>query len=211
MASPTLYYIHDPMCSWCWGFRPVWHTVQTALANKVDIQYLLGGLAADSDSPMPTDMQANIKDTWVHIQQVVPGTIFNFDFWIKNQPRRSTYPSCRAVIAAGLQEQKVGLSNCSELMLHNIQKAYYLEAKNPSNNEVLIQLAIDMGLDGKKFADDLTSDQCEFLLQKDLQRTEQLGIRSFPTLMLSSEHKSTLITIDYNRSDSIISNILDII
>ena len=21
--SVTLYYIHDPMCSWCWAFRPV--------------------------------------------------------------------------------------------------------------------------------------------------------------------------------------------
>ncbi|MDH5427723.1 MAG: DsbA family protein, partial [Nitrospirota bacterium] len=23
MMSPTLIYVADPMCSWCWGFSPV--------------------------------------------------------------------------------------------------------------------------------------------------------------------------------------------
>jgi len=53
----VLYYIHDPMCSWCWAFRPVWGEVQRRLPETVSVTYLLGGLAPDSDAPMPESTQ----------------------------------------------------------------------------------------------------------------------------------------------------------
>ncbi len=204
MRAATLYYVHDPMCSWCWGFRPVWQQVQSALSGKVEICYLLGGLAADNEQPMPAEMQANIRDTWTYIQQQIPGTTFNFDFWTQNQPRRSSYLSCRAVIAAGLQ----GQASASENMLLAIQQAYYLQAKNPSDSDVLIQLAADCKLDSKRFEADLFSAQCEQLLQQDLHSAMQLGVHSFPSLVLCYNDSNSLIPIDYNCSENIVSHIL---
>ena len=43
----VLYYVHDPMCSWCWGFRPTWLALQDQLPEGVRVQRLLGGLAPD--------------------------------------------------------------------------------------------------------------------------------------------------------------------
>ena len=40
------------------------------------------------------------KSNWKRIQEVIPGTKFNYDFWTLCEPKRSTYPSCRAVICA---------------------------------------------------------------------------------------------------------------
>ena len=57
LASSILYYVHDPMCSWCWGFRETWQLVLQQLPKKVHTYYLLGGLAQDSDEPMPKEMQ----------------------------------------------------------------------------------------------------------------------------------------------------------
>ena len=102
--TSTLIYVHDPMCSWCWSFSPVWRAVKKGLDDNIEIQYLLGGLAPDSHEPMPKDMQQSIRSTWQRIQQEVPGTEFNFDFWEKCQPRRSTYPACRAIIACRKQQ-----------------------------------------------------------------------------------------------------------
>jgi len=203
-APATLYYVHDPMCSWCWGFRPVWQQMRSALAGELTIRYLLGGLAADNDMPMPADMQANIKDTWAHIQKEIPGTEFNFSFWTQNQSRRSTYPACRAVIAAGLQGQAQAADN----MLLAIQQAYYLQAKNPSDSDVLIRLAIDSGLDAAQFKADLFSAQCEQLLQQDLQMVNKLGIRSFPSLVVTCNGSNALISIDYTNGETIVSSIL---
>ena len=207
MTSATLYYVHDPMCSWCWGFRPVWQQVQLALAGKVKIQYLLGGLAPDSELPMPTEMQANIQDTWRHIQSQIPGTAFNFDFWTLNQPRRSTYPSCRAVIAAGMQ----GGEKSAETMLLAIQQAYYLQAKNPSDKAVLLELAAASGLDAEQFEADFSSQACERSLQQNLQLTKQLAVNSFPTLVLSDNGSNALISIDYTKSEIIVSSVLEML
>jgi len=54
----VLYYIHDPMCSWCWAFRPVWSAVQAQLPESLQVKYLLGGLAPDSALPMEAATQA---------------------------------------------------------------------------------------------------------------------------------------------------------
>ena len=38
------------------------------------------------------------------IEGRIPGVRFNFDFWTHCTPKRSTYPACRAVIAARAQD-----------------------------------------------------------------------------------------------------------
>lgn len=204
MKTATLYYVHDPMCSWCWGFRPVWKQVQQALAGRVNIRYVLGGLAPDNDQPMPADMQANIRDTWTSIQREIPGTQFNFDFWTKCRPRRSTYPACRAILAARLQGE-----NYDTEMLLAIQQAYYLQARNPSDIPVLTDLAAQIGLDSERFANDLSSGTCEQMLQQELALTHKLGVTSFPSLVLNCGDSNTLISIDYTSGETIVSSILD--
>jgi len=94
----VLYYVHDPMCSWCWAFVPTWTKIKESLKDRLEIRYVLGGLAPDSAQIMPKDMQNTISGYWKNIETRVPGTQFNYDFWTKCEPKRSTYPSCRAVM-----------------------------------------------------------------------------------------------------------------
>lgn len=202
-SQPTLYYVHDPMCSWCWGFRRVWLQVQDALAGKVNIQTVLGGLAVDTEQPMPVMMQQTIQRTWRRIQQEIPGTEFNYDFWKLCQPRRSTYPACRAVIAAGMQ-----VENYEKSMLLAIQQAYYLQAKNPSDDAVLVQLATTIGLKVKEFESDLHAEKCKQLFKQQRQLSADLGIHSFPSLVLRCNESNTTIHIDYTQYETIVSSIL---
>ena len=74
-----------------------------ALGTNVEIARLPGGLAKDSDEPIPAQTRSYVIDNWRRIEQTAPGTVFNYDFWQSCQPRRSTYPACRAVIAARRQ------------------------------------------------------------------------------------------------------------
>ena len=139
MAS-ILHYVHDPMCSWCWGFKPTFDSLTKQLPASVSINRVLGGLAPDSDEPMPAAMQHMLQQTWQQITIAIPGTRFNFDFWTLNQPRRSTYPACRAILAAKKQNIDLELP-----MIEAIQRAYYLDAKNPSDTDILVSLAADVG------------------------------------------------------------------
>ena len=200
---PVLCYVHDPMCSWCWGFRKVWQELQEQLNGSLTIKYVLGGLAPDSDLPMPLALQETISNTWRKIQQEIPGTEFNYNFWTECQPRRSTYPACRAIIACRMQQTKLELD-----MLLAIQHAYYLHAKNPSDNDVLIQLANDIGLNADVFAKDIESEACQKLLLDELQESRRLYVHSFPSLVLSHKNIDSAIAIDYNDSHQILQSIL---
>jgi len=204
--KPTLYYIHDPMCSWCWGFRKVWNQVQNDLKGKIDICIVVGGLAPDSNQIMSETIQKSIQQNWQRIQQHIPGTQFNYDFWKICKPRRSTYPACRAVIAARLQGEKF-----SKMMVLAIQQAYYLTAKNPSDNLILIQLAEEIGLDSKQFEIDLSSNECKQLLVKELELTASLNVNSFPSLILNYKNSNIKIPIDYTDKKTILLNIQEII
>ena len=201
-SLPTLYYIHDPMCSWCWGFRPVWNEVQAAVAGRVKIQYVLGGLAPDTREPMPEDMRRSIQNTWHRIQQEIPGTEFNYDFWTECQPRRSTYPACRAVIACRMQRPA-----SEQKMLLAIQQAYYLQARNPSDDEVLMQLAENIGLDVKRFKQDIRSQSCQNTLSSEIQFCRDINIHSFPGLVLNQGKSYTLLDLDYTNSNIILDQI----
>lgn len=188
LMSATLYYIHDPMCSWCWGYKPVWDALQKALPKDINLEYVAGGLAPDSNDPMPVEQQKMIKAHWHTIAEKL-GTQFNFGFWHENTPRRSTYNACRAVIAAKKQ-------SAEQSMITAIQQGYYLHALNPSDNEILIQLAREVTsdlvsnknpIDVEQFTLDLNSNEVQAELMRQIQLSRELTTQGFPSLVLEQQ------------------------
>jgi len=193
-----LYYFVDPMCSWCYGFSSEMKEIIKNLSDTIRLQYVMGGLAPDSDEPMPEEMKEYIKHHW-HTVADRTGAKFNFAFWTKGKPKRSTYPSCRAVIAASLQGE-----NNLPIMLEAIQKAYYQQARNPSENEILVEVAGEIGLDRKQFADDLNSTNVKDILQTNFDFKDRLGIQGFPTLALEKDGKFYGLTVGYTKADVVL-------
>lgn len=198
----TLYYVHDPMCSWCWGFEPTRRELFAALAEGMDIRRLVGGLAPDSEVPMPQSMREMLQQTWRRIEQTIPGTRFNHDFWTNNEPRRSTYPANRAVLAARTQGAEF-----DALMTARIQQAYYLEARNPSDNDTLVDLAADIGLDTNAFAADLVAAATQQQLLAEIQASRALGIDSFPSLALERAGRLYHVGLNYTDSQAMLQQI----
>tara|TARA_R110001583_G_scaffold10019_1_gene46760 strand:+ start:3475 stop:4302 length:828 start_codon:yes stop_codon:yes gene_type:complete len=216
--NATLYYIYDPMCSWCWGYRPVWDALKLNLSDAIQIEYVAGGLAPDSNKPMPVEQQAMVKAHWHSIEEKL-GTKFNFDFWRNNTPRRSTYNACRAAIAANNQGYQVE-------MVEAIQHAYYLRALNPSDNDVLIGLAKELStqklstqklptqklaeqkpskqesiaksaFDLTRFTADFTSEENEQALMQQIHLARALTNQGFPSLVLECNGVRRQILLNY--------------
>ncbi|HID45592.1 MAG TPA: DsbA family protein [Chromatiaceae bacterium] len=192
----VLYYVHDPMCSWCWAFGKVRGELLQQLPASLKVQRLLGGLAADTDEPMPPEMIAYVKSNWKAIENRLPHLRFNYDFWEICQPRRSTWPACRAVIAA--REQG---SQYDRIMTRAIQQAYYQQARNPSLNATLIALAQETGLDSQRFSQDLVSRSTAEVLLREISETRKLKARSFPGLALKTAEGLHHIPVDYQSAE----------
>ncbi|MFT6142076.1 MAG: putative protein-disulfide isomerase [Psychromonas sp.] len=182
------------MCSWCWAHLPEWQKLEAHLSKLLPVQYVLGGLAPDSDVPMPIEQQHAICGYWKKINHLI-GTEFNFDFWSTNTPRRSTYPACRAVLAASWQ-------NALHEMNIALQEAYYLKAMNPSNIDTHLILAKQLGLNVRQFSDDLSSEKLENEFNQQLALARRLPIQGFPAMVLSHQGDYYPIVLDYKDHSS---------
>ena len=182
------------MCSWCWGFAPTLAAIESAYP-QYKIQLVLGGLAPDSVEPMDQATRDYVQRAW-HDVGKTSGVKFNFDFWEKCSPRRSTWAACRAVISARRFE-------LDREMFEAIQHAYYLEAKNPSDDEVLADIAQELSIPRTDFMESLNAKETQRLLEVDFALRQRLNTYGFPSLALFRDGKLTLLQSGYCAPDDI--------
>ncbi len=195
LENNTLYYIYDPMCSWCYAFEESLAEIKLKLPALIAYKEIVGGLAADTDLAMPAETQAMVQQAWRQIEHTVPSIQFNFDFWSKNTPYRSTYPACRAVLAAKSQGKYF-----ANAMRKSIQKAYYQDAKNPSLSSTLLECAKSTDLNTKQFAIDYTSNEINSKLLEQIAFSRDLPVNSYPSLRLVINNEIHTIPVNYTQA-----------
>ncbi|CAI8202282.1 MAG: Uncharacterised protein [Marinobacterium sp. xm-d-530] len=89
------------------------------------------------------------------------------------------------------------------MMSRAIQKAYYLDAKNPSDMSTLIECAETIGLDESQFSEQLRSDLIESKLNSELEFSRTLGVQGFPALLLVNGDAITPLALGYSTLDKI--------
>ena len=191
--NARLYYIADPMCSWCWGFSSVIDAIEPRLRPDIELQLILGGLAPDSDQPMDEATKRYVQNAW-HAVEARTQAQFNHEFWDRAQPRRSTWPACRAVLAAAKKSRE---------MFRAIQRAYYLEARDPSDPKVLHTLAAELGFDATLFAQEMEAESTHSTLREHFSLRDELGVRGYPSLVFEREGNYTPLTYGYSELEDI--------
>jgi putative protein-disulfide isomerase len=201
--NKKLIYVHDPMCSWCYGFSKTYMQLIEKLPEDIEVVRLLGGLAPDTDEIMPESTRQMVRQNWERISEVIPGVEFNYDFWTKCQPRRATYPACRAIIAAREQGEEF-----DGAMTRQIQQGYYSQARNPSENETLVELAGEIGLDKDRFLEQLTAEQTHQQLLDEIATVRSIGISGFPSLVLQKGDRLESVLVNYTDVEAMLAQIL---
>ena len=174
--EPTLHYVADPLCSWCWGFS----SVIKQLEQRMQVRYRMGGLAPDSATPMDPGTKSYVRQAWDSVAQAT-GALFDRSLWDHATPRRSTWPACRAVIAAELQRKGAGRE-----LFHRFQQAFYTEAIDVTDPDSFagLGLTVDPPLDPERLELDLEGREVARLFEKDRQFAQEMEATGFPSLVL---------------------------
>lgn len=185
------------MCAWCYGFQPELEQFLTSYpAIKMD--WVMGGLAPDNVQPMDHALRNSIASYWHQIEEVSQVT-FNHEYWELNTPYRSTYPACRAVIAANQLKP-----DSAREMVKAIQSAYYKEAKNPSLVDTLVECAKTLGLEENEFLETLKSKETEEQLRNHFSMTRQFQVSGFPALFyIDDENQVYPLTLGFCNSENL--------
>jgi len=183
-------YIADPMCSWCWGFAPVFDR----LLEKYDlpVHLVVGGLRPGSAAKvLDDDMRLYLQQHWQSVEEA-SGQTFNSEVLTKENWLYDTELPARAIVT--LRQQILG----ADLgLFKTLQKAFYVDALDITNPDVYAELLTDFDVDADSFVSTMLSDEMQALTYEDFSFTQSLGIRGFPSLILGQGGDLTLMNQGY--------------
>ncbi len=197
MNKPTLVYIADPMCSWCWGFSPVMETIHAAFSADLNVQVLMGGLRPGTREPMTADLRADILHHWREVHRRT-GQPFQFEGAMPPGFVYNTEPACRAVVVVSEIAPARTFS-----YLKRVQAAFYSALQDVTQFDVLLELAGEEGISPKVFSSTFHSDTLKQKTQAQFIKTQDLGVGGFPTVIMQHEVGSTVLSRGYRSLETL--------
>ena len=177
MTTPTLLYIADPMCSWCWGFSPVLEEIRRRYQDRVRFQLMLGGLRPGNTERFDESRRSYILQHW-HAVEERTGQPFNFDFQMGPTFTYDTEPASRATVAIRtlMPGKEWGFLKC-------VHEAFYVQNADVTKPDILEEVAMKLQMDISHFRDVFHDSKTKQLVWDEFDQARQLGVDSFPTLL----------------------------
>lgn len=198
--KPTLIYVGDPMCSWCYGIAPELNKVKDHYGDQIDLELVMGGLR-----PYNTQKMTELKDFLTHHWEDVnkaSGQEFKYDILSSDEISYDTEPPSRAaVVVRKMNPEK------EYLFFKASQTAFYLHNKNMHLAESYHSILKELELNTEEFDALFHSDEMKELVRRDFERAGEMGVRGFPTLIIKQGDKLDLICNGYLSSKDIIQRI----
>lgn len=201
-------YIADPMCSWCYGFS---QELQKFLAEIPDaeLDIVLGGLRAYNTQIMDPDQRDMILSHWEKVQQV-SGLPFDMTGLSKPGFIYDTEPACRAVVTAKILTEDMP-TKINFAVFQAIQDAFYVEAKDVTNEKVLAEVAVQAlnayensdVFDVASFLETLQSPESKDETRQHFQQIQRWGVRGFPVLLLVKEDGLHMLSSGYTSAQDL--------
>lgn len=179
-------YFTDPICSACWGIEPQLRRMKMEYGDHIDIEYCMGGLLPSWEGfngggiSKPSDVYHHWEEVSHHYGMPMVG-----DVWLKD-PLSSSYPPSIAFKAAQIQDEQK-----ATLFLRRLRELVFVEAKNITRPELIMEAADWAGLDTKQLDIDING-KARQLFEEDLLKARQLGVRGFPTVFFNDSSGNRL-------------------
>lgn len=191
MSEKILWYIADPMCSWCWGFMPVIESIRHEYGGRLKVELLLGGLRPGTKNPMPSAQREEILRHWRTVQRTT-GQPFHFESAMPEGFVYDTEPASRGVVAVSIINPKVIFP-----FFKAVQSAFYVEQQDVTNAAVLMQLATNVRLNAQRFLEVFESDTAKKRTLDHFNKARQWGVHGFPAVVMQNAAGCSPLTTGY--------------
>lgn len=188
MPHPTLHYIHDPFCGWCYAAAPLLSAARQIPGLQI-VLHAGGMMSGASRQQVTPQLRSYVMQHDANIArmsgQPFGDAYFNGLLLDPNAVFDST-PPITAILAAD------ALGGHGLELLKRIQTAHYVEGRKIAEFAVLQELAIGIGLDADAFNkafNALTGAATERHLAASRQLLQTVGGQGFPTLALEIDGK----------------------
>ena len=179
--KPTLIYVYDPLCGWCFGFHPVIEKIVTRFDERLNVEVKPGGLAIGDKAQPIGEGYSYIKDSTEQVEDIT-GAEFGRNFKLLAEEGSYLYdsePSCLAQLAMNRLEPESSLKFAGDM-----QKALFVEGKSLNEWGTFDELLNNYNIENKSFKKLWSSDELKQELHKEFAWCKKAGATGFPTLLL---------------------------
>ncbi len=195
-----LIYVGDPMCSWCYGFAPELERIVDEVKNEMPVELVNGGLRPYYEATM-LSMKDFLSQHWKEVHHA-SGQEFKYDILNRADLAYDTEPPARAVVCVRK------LAPAQELAFFKYcQRSFYYENNNMNQAASYYEGLDNFGIDKREFDELFHSGEMKEKVKQDFQRSQELGVSSFPTLLMQHEGKIHKIAQGYAKSEVAIQKI----
>lgn len=204
MDKPTLIYVYDPLCLWCFGFYPVMEKLQNRFGDKLNLDVKTGGLVIGEQAH-------SIEDDYEHIlrdiKQVEKITDAKFGRNFKLLAEEGSYRFDSLTPCKAQKTIKKLLPNESLRFAGELQQTLFVEGKSLNKWETYKSLLDHFEVNPTEFKQQLESDSLEEELFNEFKWCRENGAGNFPTLMLQVGKEHSVMSRGYRPFDTIESHL----
>ena len=141
---PTVIFVTDPMCSWCWGMAADLERTRRDAASVFDFDVLLGGINVASTHPVTEFARGRLASIWRTVNEVTaarfgPG-LPSGDF---------VYNSTRACVAVEAVRSILNRPPFDYLL--RLQTRFFIDGRDVTGADLLRDEAVAIGIDRDEF------------------------------------------------------------
>lgn len=178
-----LIYFSDPMCSWCYGFKPELEKLINNFNIDFDLEIVMGGLRPGGGQPWDDEYKYALRSHWDSVH-IASGQPFSYKLLAESNFNYNTEPACRAVCVV----KKIDPGKTFDFF-NKVQHMFYAEGEDPTVENFYKPILNTLEIDQTEFFDLFRSEEGYLLTEMDFRKTVQFKVNGFPTLLAEiSDH-----------------------
>jgi len=204
-VKKELIYIGDPMCSWCWGFSPVWQEIRKQFQDHLAFSVMVGGLRSGISEVLNEELKQYIRGHWTEVNQMT-GQPFSFDFFNRDNFIYNTEPACRAIVTIRNLKPNLVFS-----YFESLHYSFYVENHDITTTAVLASNGEKIGVANETFQPMFNSQKIIDETSSDFETVKKMGVFGFPSLVLKEDEKIIPVSRGYQTLDALSSRLKELL
>ena len=197
MSNIKITVFSDPVCTWCWGSVPVWRALAYHYGNRVELDYVMGGMIEDIRTynnrrlSIGGDIALSnrkIHDHWLDASAVHGMPVCEHGFRLFSQEHTSTIPQNLAYLAARVYEARYSEEvkpGAARHYLRRLQEATAVDAALTSDIDTLVDMSAVVGFVPEKFRTIYSSNVVKTLYDEGKALCRSYEANTFPSYLVS--------------------------
>lgn len=188
MSRPTLVYVYDALCSWCYGFDAVMAQVERDYSDRADLVLVSGGMnVGDRRRRIQEVLGPDYRAIYANVIERSGADIS--DAYLGGLVGRDNYvvDSLRPAVALSVFRSDPGRAKRQLAFVTAMQTGMYRDGLDPGEDAYYRTAAEAFSLDPDAFLAQMTAQAFIDDARDDFALTQALGVAGFPNLSLRDE------------------------